>query len=107
MTRPLGLMRHVAEVYKGTQPRKDYTAENEAPDLQMRMRVSIRPLSGRELATAREVYPLVTHLITGRWNQTIKPDMWLDVRGRVFQVVSVTNIDELNHTANILAIETA
>lgn len=104
-TRPLGRMRHTAEIYRGTQPRRDYTAENEKPSLQGRVKVAINPLNGRELAIAREVYPQVTHLITSRYTDLIKPNMWLDIYGRSFQVASVTNVDEMNHTLSIVATE--
>ena len=107
MKRPLGKMRHRVTFYEGAQPKKDYEAADERPVEVARASVAIQPLSGRELATAREVFPHVTHQITCRHNRRIKPDQWIEWSERVFQITSVRTVDELNHTTMIMATEVA
>ncbi len=78
---------------------------------------AIRPLSGREEYVAMQARPMVTHRIKMRWvdGQLVEPDYRLTMapsksgkitkKLRVFNVVSVVNIRESNHSAMLKVVE--
>lgn len=54
----------------------------------------IAPASGAEVVAAGHVSADVTHLVTTRWIDGIVPQMRVVHAGRVFEIVSVINVDE-------------
>lgn len=68
----------------------------------------IRPMSGREQFNASQQKAIVSHIITIRHPRstfTVKPDMRGTHGGRVFNFVSVLNIDEQDRRLVIQALE--
>ncbi|MDW7651312.1 MAG: phage head closure protein, partial [Bacillota bacterium] len=57
---------------------------------------SIEPLSGREFFAAQQVNAEVSTKITLRYKAGIKPEMRVLFAGRVFEILSVINLEEKN-----------
>jgi len=69
---------------------------------------SVKPLSGRELQTAREVQADVTHLIEMPWDKRTAeatPKCVIQFGARVFQVLSVLDVEERGITLQFLCKE--
>jgi SPP1 family predicted phage head-tail adaptor len=66
---------------------------------------SIEPLTGRELFTAKQVYPLVTHRITVRGNLSLTPAKRIEHESRVFNILSVVDKDERKIEKTVMAME--
>jgi len=74
------------------------------------MWAEVAPASGRELQAAAAVNQELTHTITTRWpgaSVTITPAHRAVMKnnGRVFDIKSVINVDERNHTQMVQAVE--
>jgi SPP1 family predicted phage head-tail adaptor len=70
----------------------------------------IETLSGRELYTAQQKVPLVTHRVTIRWQRGILAKMnvgWFDERQKFFQIEAVENPDGRHIKLELLCIERA
>lgn len=68
----------------------------------------VRPLSGRELENARQIKAEVTHRITLRYQgpaAPLNPTQRFLLEGRVFNIVSVVNVDERNRQYDCLCTE--
>ncbi len=63
----------------------------------------IEPLSGRELLNADQVQADVTHRIVARFVTGVTPETRVRFHGRVFNILSATNIEERNRELEILA----
>jgi SPP1 family predicted phage head-tail adaptor len=57
---------------------------------------SIEPISGRERIVAGQQVPEATHLIRMRYNTAVTPSDQLWYGSRVFEIMSVVNLDERN-----------
>jgi SPP1 family predicted phage head-tail adaptor len=66
---------------------------------------SIEPLTGRELWTAQQVQADVTHKIRMRSYAGLKPKMRLVFQGRIFNIGSVRNLEEVNEELEIFCKE--
>ena len=65
----------------------------------------IRPLSGRELTAAQQVDSRVTHEITLRFYDGLSPLFRLSHDSRIYNIVSVRNIDQRDKLMFIRAVE--
>lgn len=87
----------------------DYNAAQETWMELITVRASVKPLSGRELWWARQVQAQVTHRIRTHYLLGIKEKMRgvvTSIAGdRVFNFLSVTDVDEKHVELEILAIE--
>lgn len=54
----------------------------------------VRTLSGRELATAIQIRPTVTHRVELRYRQDLTPEDRLAFNGRVFQILGLWDPEE-------------
>lgn len=66
---------------------------------------TVEPLKGDERFQAMQVQAEVTHHIYMRYMPDIGPEMEIEFRGRLFDIVSIRNIEERNFALDILAKE--
>lgn len=66
---------------------------------------SVEPKSGREYIEAEKEHPELTYTITTRFIATITPDMFIEFRGRLFNIKSIRNIRENNEMLEISCTE--
>jgi SPP1 family predicted phage head-tail adaptor len=69
------------------------------------IRCSIKPLSGRELETARMSWSTVTHKINCSFIRGVVPKMRIVFGSRIFDIASVLNLEEANEELEIIAVE--
>jgi len=66
---------------------------------------AIEPLRGNERYTAQQVQSTLTHKVTIRYREGIKPQMRLTYKGRIFDIVSAIDIKELHQWLELLCSE--
>lgn len=66
---------------------------------------SVEPKSGREAIEAAKEHPELTYVVTTRYMNDITPDMFIEFKGRLFNIKSVRNIREANEMLEILCTE--
>jgi SPP1 family predicted phage head-tail adaptor len=66
---------------------------------------SIEPLQGRELYNARQVSPDVTHKITIRFYSGLNPKNRLLNDSRIFNIKSITNLEERDRYMTVMCTE--
>lgn len=66
---------------------------------------SVEPKSGREFQEADKDHPELTHIITTRYFADITPDMFIEFKGRQFNIKSIRNIREANEMLEISCTE--
>lgn len=114
MIKQSGKLRHRIDIEERTgekdedgQPLEDDTAiqvgwQVFAPDVF----ASVEPMTGRELFEAQQVSAEITHKITIRFREGVKPEMRIDFRNRKFHLVQPPiNEDELNESLVFLCKE--
>lgn len=65
----------------------------------------IRPQTGKEIQALGGEFSVMTHKITMRYVNGIKPSMVGYFNGRRFQFVSISNVDEVSRELQIVATE--
>ena len=66
---------------------------------------AIEPLRGNERYTAQQVQSTLTHKVTIRYREGIKPQMRLTYEGRIFDIESVIDIEERHRWLELLCSE--
>lgn len=66
---------------------------------------AIEPLRGNERYTAQQVQSTLTHKVTIRYREGIKPQMRLTYKGRIFDIESVIDIEERHRWLELLCSE--
>lgn len=66
----------------------------------------INPLAGSESITAEQRVADVTHEVTVRYTESLAPDRRLVLGSRIFEIVSVLNVDERNREMTLSCKET-
>lgn len=66
---------------------------------------AIEPLRGNERYTAQQVQSTLSHKVTIRYREGIKPQMRLTYKGRVFEVESVIDVEERHQWLELLCSE--
>lgn len=85
--------------------------ENELKQLRQRLKpiktvwATVEPKSGREYIEADKERPELTHIITVRYQKDITPDMFIQFKGRLFNIKSIRNIREANEMLEISCTE--
>jgi len=69
--------------------------------------VSIEPLSGRELEVARQVNAEITHKVEMRYLANLSPRLRFLFGSRVFEILSILNIEEKKKQLTLLCVERA
>lgn len=92
----IGKLRHRITLQEYIATRDSFGAEVEAWVDIGTVWASIEPLSGREFFAAQQVNAEVSTKITLRYRTGIKPEMRVLFAGRVFEIVSVINLEEKN-----------
>lgn len=65
----------------------------------------VRPLRGKELFDAQQVYPTVDHAIKIRHLSGVTAKMRVSFRGRIFDIKGISNRDERNIENDLMATE--
>lgn len=68
---------------------------------------SVEPKSGREFQEADKDHPELTYIVTTRYFADITPDMFIQFKGRLFNIKSIRNITEANEMLEIYCTEKA
>ncbi len=66
---------------------------------------AIEPLRGNERYAAQQVQSTLTHKVTIRYREGIKPQMRLTYKGRIFDIESVIDIEERHHWLELFCSE--
>ena len=66
---------------------------------------SVEPKSGREFIEAEKEHPELTYIVTTRYMNDITPDMFIQYKGRLFNIKSIRNIRENNEMLEISCTE--
>jgi len=69
------------------------------------MHASIEPISGREYFSAQTTQADVTHRINLRYVAGVKPKMRVKYGSRIFDILSVSNVDERNRELQLMCRE--
>lgn len=86
--------------------------ENELKQLQQQLKTVIKniwatvePKSGREYIEANKERPELTYIITVRYREDITPDMFIQFKGKLFEIRAIRNIREKNEMLEITCVE--
>lgn len=66
---------------------------------------SVEPRSGREYIEADKEHPELTYVVTVRYQKDITPDMFIQFKGRLFNIKYIRNIREANEMLEISCTE--
>jgi SPP1 family predicted phage head-tail adaptor len=66
---------------------------------------AIAPLTGREAVTAQQIDAQIDHKVTIRYLAGVAPKMRVKFGSRIFNIISVANIDERNREIQLLVTE--
>ena len=66
---------------------------------------TVEPKSGREYIEADKERPELTYIITVRYQKDITPDMFIQFKGRLFNIKSIRNIREADEMLEISCTE--
>jgi len=105
-----GKLRHILTVEQPSAAADSYGQPKEDWKGLGQIHCYVEPLSGEEIVEAKKVAGIETHRITTRWNRMIDTTMrltWKQPGGkvRVFQIVSVSNVEERNRELLLLCKE--
>lgn len=65
----------------------------------------VESLTGRELEAAQQIVAQVTHKITIRWMDGLRPQQNVVFDNRLFQIQAIQNPDERHHALILLCVE--
>lgn len=101
-----GLLRHRVDVQERTDHNDSFgTPIPSWSAIGIGIKANVEPLIGRELFQARQLYAEVTHRITLRYLDEITAKHRIMMGARVFDILSVLNIEERNLLIEIMAKE--
>ena len=66
---------------------------------------AIEPLRGNERYTAQQVQSTLSHKVTIRYHEGVKPQMRLTYKGRIFDIEAVIDIEERHRWLELLCSE--
>lgn len=66
---------------------------------------SIEPISAREKLTAGQLVPEATHVVRVRYFAALVPSMTFTNKSRTFEVLSITNVNDIGKIAELLCKE--
>jgi len=106
------IMRHRLKLETLSTASQDTFGEDDAGYTLLGTRdAAIEPLKGNERFVAQQLDPNLSHKITMRWDSTVAtltPKgrlVMMSSTSRVFDVQSIINVDERDHTLEIMAME--
>ena len=85
--------------------------ENELKQLRQQLKpiktvwATVEPKSGREYIEADKERPELTYIITVKYQKDITPDMFIQFKGRLFNIKSIRNIREADEMLEISCTE--
>ena len=101
-----GLLRHRVTFQRQTGTTRDsFGAEIEVWTALRTQSCSIEPLRGREFFAAQEINAELTHLLTTRWFEDLRPKDRGLFGTRIFDFQSIINVEERNRELQIYARE--
>lgn len=105
-----GRMRHRVTIERRTARTRDAAGHRKGKDRQdwsalCTAWAEVMPLSGRELWTAQQVQPDISHRVTMRYRSGVTPAMRVRHGGRTLNIESVINDGELGASMQLLCRE--
>lgn len=76
-----------------------------APITVAKVWAAIQPLRGTERLRAQQLEESITHRITLRYRADIRPSHRVNFKGRIFNIRSVTNVEERNRWLELMCEE--
>lgn len=100
-----GKLRHRVDIQKPTNAQNSLGETVPTFVDQDRVWAEVMPLSGRELLAARQTTGEVTHQVTIRWRDGLTPTHRIRFGTRIFEILSVINVEERNREMRVLCKE--
>ena len=97
--------RFIGEIQKPKQPEDHWIGVDATPQKFADCFCDIRPLSGREQLLAQQAEATITHRIETEYMAGVTPEMRVVAGGRIFEIVSVANVNEANRSLELSCIE--
>lgn len=92
----IGNLRHRVKIESYTPARDSYGAEIENWISVATVWASVEPISGKEYFASKQINAEVTTTITMRYHVGISPAMRVIFKERIFEILSVINLEERN-----------
>jgi len=103
----IGKMNKLVTVYKAVETPDGGGGNDTAPQMVGRSWCDIKPASDYAVQSAAALKQVITHKITIRYRKDLNRDCWFDHKGRVFDILSIKNIEERNRFLEIKVKERA
>lgn len=102
-----GSLRHRVEILQMGTHRNDFGEIEDTETVFATASASITGISGKEYADqdAGQTVTQMTHRIYMRYMPGLSPDMKIRFKGRIFEILHISNYKELNKTLYIMAKE--
>ena len=101
----IGDLRHRVQIQNKTVQTDELQQQSDVWLAYANVWASVRPVKGREYFAARQENAEVTAVVTMRYLSGITPDMRIVFGDRVFEIVSVINVDERNRVLELMCKE--
>jgi SPP1 family predicted phage head-tail adaptor len=102
-----GQLRHRVSIEVNTPTRSATGAEVPGWTLLADRWAAVLPQAGREFYAAKQLHAEVTHLITIRGPLAVQPEMRIRMGGRLFDILSVIDVEERHQELRLLCREGA
>ena len=100
-----GQLRHRVAIQANTPTRSATGAEVPGWTLVADRWAAVLPQAGREFYAAKQIHADVTHLITIRGPLDVRPEMRIQMNGRLFDILSVIDVEERHQELRLLCRE--
>jgi SPP1 family predicted phage head-tail adaptor len=100
-----GPLRHRIAIERVTETRDTDGSAIETWSTYATVQASIEPISGREYFAAQSTQADLTHRIVMRYLSGIIPKMRVKYRSRIFDILSVINVEERNRELQLMCRE--
>jgi SPP1 family predicted phage head-tail adaptor len=101
----IGKLRHRITIEQVTETQDTDGSALESWSTYATVQASIEPISGREYFTAQSTQADVTHRISLRYVSGITPKMRVNFSSRIFDILSVINVNECNRELQLMCRE--
>jgi SPP1 family predicted phage head-tail adaptor len=101
----IGKLRHRITIERVTETRDTDGSVIETWSTYVTVQASIEPISGREYFAAQSTQADATHRISLRYLSGIVPKMRVKFGSRIFDILSIINVDERNRELQLMCRE--
>lgn len=101
----IGKLRHRVEIQRKEVQTDELLQQTEVWATYATVWASVRPIKGREYIAVKQVNAEISVVITMRYVSGITPEMRVLFGSRVFEIVSVINVDERNRVLELMCKE--